>query len=127
MRIETSLNDMLERANELPWNHHLYAPKEEALRLDSPVIVLNDGEEIERGESDEPVFTESRSMEYVLGIAAVQDIVGNLQRQTSNPSLQEKYQALLYYLSNDAFIRITSTANKRMQSDIQKATPFVCR
>ena len=77
MRLETTLGEILQKAEGLPWDHHLYVPRTERLMIGSPVIVLKDDEELERSENDEPIYTDSKNMKYLLGLSAVHDIVDN--------------------------------------------------
>jgi len=107
MRLETTLGEVLRNAGELPWDHHLYVPKAEQLKNGSSVIILNDDEELERSDNDEPIYTEMKNMMYLLGLSAVQDVVENLQKQTNSPSIEELFEALEYYIENNAFIKIT--------------------
>ena len=107
MRLETTLGEVLQKAGELPWDHHLYVPRTEQLMISSPVIVLNDDEEVERSINNEPLYTESTNVKYLLYLSAVQDVVENLQKQVNNPSIEQLFEALKYYVEKDAFIKIT--------------------
>jgi len=105
MRNDMTLADILESASELPWNEALYLPVGGAWSLDSPTIVW-DPDDVADDEQEILDFAAQHGMKYVLGISTVQEIVANAQQQKPNCSLNDKFEALLYYVQNDAFLQL---------------------
>jgi len=100
------LSDVLESVSELPWNEALYLPASKEWTLESPAIVW-DADDVGDDESEVPDFPAEHEMTYVLGVTTVQDIVSNARQQRPNCSINEKFEALLYYVRHDAFIELS--------------------
>lgn len=105
MRIEAALQEILTRALELPWDHHLYL-KLGDISLQQEVFVLNDNEENERDIDDEPLHATGSGFKYYLSMQDVQSVVENLQAQIGKPSPLQLLEALKHYHINDSFIEI---------------------
>lgn len=106
MRYQGILTEILTKAADLPWDHHLYLQEGCHISEDTHALVLNDDEEFERDAYDEPLYATEHGMKYCITIQALQDIISNLQQQVSNPTDKALLAAFKHYVENDAFIEI---------------------
>jgi hypothetical protein len=67
-----------------------------------PCLIF-DGDELDP-DHDVPPDAESRGLLVSIGIPDVQSIVRVLERQTSNPTLAQRVEALSHYLQHDAYM-----------------------
>lgn len=96
------LKKLLLEAELFPWNEHVYMAKDGDWSLVSKCFLfdLNDLADDE----EDPCFAKENNLRCVLSVADVQDIVLNMKQQKANCSVQELFDAFIYYFNNDAFI-----------------------
>lgn len=103
----TDLKNILNNANELPWNEYLFLPSDKNWSLKSVCSVINwddlDEDELEDN-GDTPKIAIDNNLIYVLDIATTQDIVNNAKQQRPQCSVPDLFEAFMYYYNNDAFI-----------------------
>jgi hypothetical protein len=98
------LKNVLNHANELPWNEYLFLPVDKNWSLDSDCSVINWDELEDAG--DTPKIAIDNKLIYVLDIATIQDIVNNANQQRPQCSASDLFKAFMYYYNNDAFITL---------------------
>jgi len=95
LSMKATLNEIIERAESLPWDHDLYVSDGE-LSLDSIAVVIE----------DDGVSDTFEDMNYFLSMQDVQSIAENIQSQINKPSSGQVLEAIKHYHANDAFIQI---------------------
>lgn len=104
MRLHDNLSDILAKAADLPWDHHVYLHEGAPFAPSTRALVLNDDDEYERDDEGEPLYATSLGMKYCLTVQNLQDIVSNLNQQISNPDSKALVAALEYYVEHDAYV-----------------------
>lgn len=97
------LKELLTNIDEIDWDLALYVRSSEKLSLDAKCIVL-DPEETEDPDGSTYEFAIDSGFTYCLSIADIQDIKSNACQQLENPTVDSLFEAVLYYIENDAFI-----------------------
>jgi hypothetical protein len=96
--------NVLENVDEIDETLNIYFPREiDVLKFDTISVLLSDEELAEIDEKDD---TEFDTKYYGVGMDLVKDIMDNLNQQLKNSTLEQKLEALNFYLDNDAFIEI---------------------
>jgi|GEM_PF-3358893 len=96
--------NVLANVDEIDETLNIYFPREiDILKLDTISVLLSDEELAEIDEKDD---TEFDSKYYGVGMNVVKDIIDNLNQQLKTSTLEQKLEALNFYLDNDAFIEI---------------------
>jgi hypothetical protein len=91
---------------ELYW---LMIPKEiSSLSLNTECMLTN-GEEIENNNLLRKEYNSS------INIDDIEDILNNLRQQVKSPTIEQKLQALNYYIENDAFGDFLKHENKKLR------------
>ena len=101
-----TLREVLLRAEQLPWNRHLFLPENQPWSLESPCAVLNLDEE---KNPDDPPVVRKNGLRYALGVHDVQQVVSNARQQMLSPTVAQLLQAFLFYYDNDAFVDFSKT------------------
>lgn len=101
-----SLREILNNSASMPWRTALFVDKEKPLELSSEVI-LHDPDDISDDDSDIPEAVLAAGFEYLIDTPAVQDICENARAQIENASIDKFFEALNFYLKNDAFIEFS--------------------
>ena len=96
------LSQVLESAEQLPFEGDLFLPKNEKLNQDTKCAILLEDDNFEFTE-ETLLFAETHGLNYHFGIYLVQDVVGNAKLQKSEVSVDELVTALEHYLEYDAF------------------------
>lgn len=97
------LQQVLNAPNDFSWEDAIFLPpKPWSLTSDCAVLNMDDLADDE----DEPLYARENGLEYVLGIADVQDIVENACEQDSDCILEKRLEALRFYHENDVFIKL---------------------
>jgi hypothetical protein len=94
-------------------NHWLFLPASEDWHLDSPCAVLTT-DDLEPDE-EIPAFAREHDLTCALDVAAVQDVVSNASQQLGTPTIEQLFDAFLYYYDNDAFKDFGSLYGPRSQ------------
>lgn len=91
----------------------LMIPKDLVECSEETPCILATSEECEdcEDEYEEPHDNGSLTNQYIttIGIDTIREIFANLRDQIKNPSIDQKLDALIFYLNNDAFIEIGSS------------------
>ena len=95
-------SDVLDRANEFPWDEALFLPEKGNWSLDSSCTVMS----LDDCEDDEenPKFAVDNGLTYALTIHELQGIVLNARQQRRDCSLEGLLEAFLYYYEYDAYL-----------------------
>jgi hypothetical protein len=104
MPILTSLAKLLESPDSFCWSDAVSLPIGRNWRLESPAVVWDPAE---HEGNDEPILAKANGLAYVLGAAAVQDVVANARSQRGDADLEDLLRALVYFIENDAFLVLT--------------------
>ncbi|MCT7375981.1 DUF7716 domain-containing protein [Chelativorans salis] len=98
--------DIINALEAQSWSSWVYLDDAATLTGETDVLVI-DPDEAELGNDDfTPLVVQEAGYSEFLSIADMQSVVSNLSQQISEPSLDQKIQALQHYFANDAFIRI---------------------
>ena len=88
----------------------LYLPSKVAWTLESPSLVLESDEVAPEQESHPdagiPEIAKQLSMMQALSIAEVQDALANARSQKPDATVNELFEAFLYYYDNDAYLKL---------------------
>lgn len=101
--MRTTLGRLLNRPEEHPWNHALYAPPEAAFDETLPVLIW-DVDDIAEDDAELPAEALALGYDYVLNMQTVQSIVANARQQRPEADTKDLLDALAYYYENDAFM-----------------------
>ena len=96
------LRDVINSIQEYPWEDWLFLPQDENWHIDTKCAVLNlddldDEEEV-------PMFANENALKLVLNISDVQDIVENYLQNHKDATIDDLFNAVMYYFKHDAFI-----------------------
>ena len=105
-----SLKDVLLGISEMPSKSWVYLPADKKWNLDSRCAVL-ESEEVPPDLEDEPdagvpEFAKLNALIQVLPVTVMQDILANVRLQKNSASVDELFQAFLFYYKHDAFIKL---------------------
>lgn len=98
-----TLSKLLESPNDFPWNEAVYLPSDKNWSLASSVAVWSP-DDTEDGE--DPDIARTNGLTYALGMSSCQDIVANAKEQKPKCTLDELFDAFMFYYKNDAFITL---------------------
>jgi hypothetical protein len=101
-----TLREILSNVKSLPWNQSLYLPSDRNWTLESIVLVW-DQDDIDQDEPI-PLCAAKLNLVYGIGISSLQDIESNLAQQKSSYSIENLFNAFLYFMENDAFVKLQS-------------------
>ncbi|MEH7353856.1 hypothetical protein V7150_09780 [Neobacillus drentensis] len=96
------LEEVLLNPNDYSWADSLFLPENKNWNIKSPAAVLN-LDDLEEGE-EAPQFALDNNLIFVLNIQEVQDIVENANQQREECSVNDLFDAFIFYYRNDAFI-----------------------
>lgn len=99
---EMTLSDVLQNVSDLPWDKSLCFPADGPRTLESSAMVWDQDEVVD--DEEERVALAPYGMICVLDIGTIQEIESNARQQKANCTTRELFDALVYYLRNDAFI-----------------------
>lgn len=104
---KTKLHDVLMSTERLHWRDALYLPKEKNLwSKDCEAIIANPDLFEEYDNDDNPVELSKIGYRYVLLCDDLASVASNLREQGVEPTLDLMYDAFIFYLNNDAFLKI---------------------
>lgn len=101
--MRTTLGRVLQRPEEHPWNHALYATPDATFDDTLPVLIW-DVDDIAEDDSDLPAEALALGYDYVLDLQTLQSIVANARQQRPEATAEDLLGALVFYYDNDAFI-----------------------
>ncbi|WP_321575120.1 hypothetical protein [Burkholderia sp. BE17] len=81
----------------------LYLP-ETAWTLDTQGVFAEDDKDADPDADPRPEIARTNDWQEVLDVASIEDIVSNAVAQIENPTIEQLFEAFLYYFKNDAFI-----------------------
>jgi len=88
----------------------IYLPSDDEWSLESNSAVLESEEVLPEEEDDleagVPEFAKKNKLMRALPVSEVQDIVRNLKEQLPTASLDQAFEAFLYYYDNDSYISV---------------------
>jgi hypothetical protein len=101
------LGEVLSDVEAIDWTCDLYLPIDEPWTKVTSCAVLEEEEE-ELSPQSASYIAQNR-LKYTLTIQDVKSIVSNAKLQKKEASIDELFQAFLFYFQNDAFIDFEST------------------
>ncbi len=100
-----TLLQTLVKAENLAWSESLYLPLNLATWNESTEAIIENADNFEEyDESDNPVEMSNIGYKYFLSCDDVIAISSNLRERKTNPSFEDLFDALKFYLEHDAFI-----------------------
>lgn len=81
----------------------LYLP-ETTWSLDTQGAFGEDDKDADPDADPRPEIARTNDWQEVLDVASIEDIVSNAAAQIDNPTIEQLFDAFLYYFENDAFI-----------------------
>jgi hypothetical protein len=99
--------DVFLRRGDLSWRDALYLPKDKSLwGKNCEAIIVNPGAFDEYDNDDNPVELSNIGYRYVLLCDDLASVVSNIQEQGVTPDEVITYEAFIYYLENDSFLKV---------------------
>jgi hypothetical protein len=95
------LDELLNSVEAIDWTCDLYLPADATWTKATPCVVLEEEEDIN---PESASYIAKNHFRYVLTIQDIQGIVSNVKLQKGEASVDEFFQAFLFYVDNDAFI-----------------------
>jgi hypothetical protein len=99
-----TLNELLSHVDKLNWTYVLYLPTNETWTEKTVCAILESEEDEISNEAKN--YISHHNLRYILDIQTIQSIVSNAKLQKHDASIQDFFQAFLYYHKNDAFITL---------------------
>lgn len=97
----TTLGNVLKNVSRFNARHYLYLPMDELWQLETRCAVLADSDL-----DGVPHVAQKNGLSYALGVAAIQDVVANVEEQVKDAKVDQLLQAFLFYYDHDAFITL---------------------
>ena len=105
-----TLQKVLEHIEKYSCRYWVYLPSEDKWNIGSKAAVLESEEVPPELEDDPdagiPVVAKANKLMEALPISVVQSIVRNAQAQVSDVSMEQLFEAFVYYYDNDAYIQL---------------------
>ena len=98
-----TIEDVLMGAANLLWSDSLFLPEGEKWGLETKGLVW-DPDDVDSDEDEVPKIAEENGLLCCIGIQVIQQVVDNARQQLQNCSVEQLFDAFLYYYDNDAFI-----------------------
>ena len=98
-----TIKDVLMGAANLLWSDSLFLPEGKKWGLETKGLVW-DPDDVDSDEDEVPRIAEENGLLCHIGIQAIQQVVDNARQQLRNCSVEQLFDAFLYYYDNDAFI-----------------------
>jgi len=98
-----SLCEILQNINDYQWSDALYLPDEDKWTQNTKGVVL-DPDDVDAEEDEIPKFALDNNLIYSLDIQTIQGIIDNANQQKKDCTIEDLFDAYLYYYNNDAFI-----------------------
>lgn len=98
-----TLSEVLSNIEDFSWSDALYLPDDEVWGQYTKGIVL-DPDDVEDDEDDLPKYAKDHNLTYALSIQEIKGIVDNLREQKRESTIEDLFQAYLFYYDHDAFI-----------------------
>ena len=102
-----NLREVLTKAESIDWRLALYLTDDvSAWNLDS-LAMIEDPDDVDSDDPDEdPLVVKAAGYRYVMGCQSVKSIVDNAKAQRKNLSDEALFKCFMFYLENDAFIKL---------------------
>lgn len=96
---------LVEHMDEYDLNNAIYMEKDmNSWGIDAEIILADPDDFDDYDDDDDPVEISNIGYRYVLLLPDLDDIISNLKDQKGMVTVQEIYEAFIFYYRNDAFI-----------------------
>ena len=103
-KVETiTIKEVLENAPSLLWSDALFLPDTPVWELETQGIIW-DPDDVESEDDEIPEVAKEMNLPVGIGIHEIRQIVDNAKQQISACSIEQLFEAFLYYYNYDAFI-----------------------
>lgn len=99
----TTIKDVLINASDLLWSDSLFLPDTVVWELGTKALIC-DPDDVESEDDEIPQIAKEIGLPLSIGIQDIQQVVGHARRQVEDCSIEQLFEAFLYYYDNDAFI-----------------------
>lgn len=101
-----SFSDVLMKPETLDWREALYLPKDKRLwTMSCEAIIANPDDFVDYDNEEDPVELSGIGYRYILLCDDIASIVSNVREQGIALDESVLYDAFIYYLENDAFLK----------------------
>lgn len=98
-----TIKDALINAPDLLWSDSLFLPDTLTWELETTGVIC-DPDEVESEDEEIPQIAKEMGLPLSIGVQDIQQVVDNARQQVEDCSIQQLFEAFLYYYDNDAFI-----------------------
>ena len=98
-----TIKDVLINASDLLWSDSLFLPDTLTWELETTGVIC-DPDEVESEDEEIPQVAKEMGLPLNIGVQDIQQVVDNARQQVEDCSIQQLFEAFLYYYDNDAFI-----------------------
>lgn len=99
----TTIKDALINAPNLLWSDSLFLPDTLTWELETKVVIC-DPDDVESEDDEIPQIAKEMGLPLSIGIQDIQQVMDNARQQVEDCSIEQLFEAFLYYYDNDAFI-----------------------
>ncbi len=99
----TIIKDVLINAPNLLWSDSLFLPDTLVWELETQVVIC-DPDDVESEDDEVPKIAKEMGLPLSIGIQDIQQVVDNARQQVEDCSIEQLFEAFLYFYDNDAFI-----------------------
>jgi hypothetical protein len=99
--VAVTIREVLDKSD--TFNGWLYLPKE-PWSLDTEGIFIKEDKNADPSDPFPPAILEPCHLKEALDAAGIEDVISNAEAQLGSPSIHQLFEALLFYIENDAFI-----------------------
>lgn len=98
-----TIKEILANIDKLEWSDSLFLPDTEKWSLETQGII-HDPDDIECEEDEVPLIAKENNLFCSINIGTIQDIADNVKQQIPEYSIEQLFDAFVYYWDNDSFI-----------------------
>ena len=98
----TTIKEALINAPNLLWSDSLFLPDTLTWELETKVVICDP--DVESEDDEIPQIAKEMGLPLSIGIQDIQQVIDNARQQVEDYSIEQLFEAFLYYYDNDAFI-----------------------
>lgn len=98
-----TIREALITCGNMLWSDSLFLPDTDEWNLETQGLIW-DPDDVECDEDEVPKIAKDNKLFCSLGVGTLQEIVDNAKQQIAECSVEQLFEAFLYYWNNDAFI-----------------------
>lgn len=99
----TTIKDVLINAPDLLWSDSLFLPDTVVWTLETKAVIC-DPDDVESEDDEIPQIAKEMGLPLSIGIQDIKQVVNHARQQVKDCSIEQLFEAFLYYYDNDAFI-----------------------